>query len=333
MSSHPMKIIYYSVSVILLSVLAATSVFAIGSGSGGSPPACTQSTWTCTDWSSCSTSGTQTRNCTETFHCSTADTPEPPTTQSCTPPTPPPQPPASPQAAPPKPACTASKWECGTWSATCDIYGQEHRSCRLVADCPASPTPSPVNLQACTHLQCGGKATLHDRIACRLNLAPEGAAQELKIQYLPEECRAATVKIEKNECIARYKLYAPCWNLPAGEGRFACSRQVLSLGQSVSDEAKLCQGKTGTDRASCEQTLKEKVLYSIKFRFYDLEQRAEDLARRGADLGQVADLETTIETKKQEFNAAKTQDELHQIILDVRAAWQNFISKVKDQVK
>lgn len=329
-----MKIIYYSISAILLSLFVTTSVFAVGSGSGGSAPACTQSTWTCTDWSSCSTSGTQTRNCTETFHCPTADTPEPPTTQSCTPPAPPPQPPAVPQVtAPSKPACTASKWECGTWSSMCDIYGQEHRSCRLIADCPASPTPSPVTSQACPHLQCGDKATLHDRIACRLNLAPEGAAQELKIQYLPEECRTAANAAEKNECIARYKSYAPCWNLPAGEGRFACARQVLNLGQSVADEAKQCQGKVGPGRASCEQGLKEKVLYMVKFRFYDLEQRAEDLARRGADLSVVTSLETAIETKKQEFDAAKTQNNLRQIILDVRAAWQDFVNKVKDQVK
>lgn len=326
-----MKIIYYLISAILFSLFAATSVFAIGSGSGGSPPACAQSTWTCADWSSCSTSGTQTRNCTLTFSCPTANTPEPATTQSCTPP---PQPPAAPQVTtPPKPACTSSKWECGAWSATCDIYGQGHRVCRLVADCPASPTPSPVTSQACARLQCGDKTTLHDRIACRLNLAPEGAAQELKIQYLPEECRATADKTEKSECIARYKSYAPCWNLPAGESRFACSRQVLNLGQSTANAVKLCKEKTGQDRASCEQTLKEKVLYSIKFRFYDLEQRAEDLARRGADLGAVADLETAIETKKQEFDAAKTQDDLRQIILDVRSAWQDFINKVKDQVK
>lgn len=202
-----------------------------------------------------------------------------------------------------------------------------------MADCPASPTPSPATSEACAHLQCGNKTELHDRIACRLNLAPEGAAQEFKIQYLPEECRAAANKTEKNECIARYKSYAPCWNLPAGEARFACSRQVLNLGQSVADEAKRCQGKTGPDQAACGQNLKEKVLYSIKFRFYDLEQRAEDLARRGADLNAASNLETTIETKKQEFDAAKTQDNLRQIILDVRAAWQDFVGKVKNQVK
>lgn len=94
-----------------------------------------------------------------------------------------------------------------------------------------------------------------------------------------------------------------------------------------------CQGKAGTDRALCEQTSKEKVLYLIKFRFYDLEQRAEDLARRGADLGAVANLETTIETKKHDFDAAQTKDQRMHVIFDVRSAWQRFISQVKDEVK
>jgi hypothetical protein len=350
-----MKIIYCSIAAVILNLFVASSAFAVGSGSGGSPPPCTESTWTCTDWSSCSTSGSQTRNCALSFSCPTASTPQPQTTQSCTPPASAPvapvvttSPVSQPQSsdtqqtttnsqvtapAPPEPACTESKWQCGAWSQSCDIYGQEHRSCSLVADCPVSPTPSPANSRACTHLQCGNKATLHDRVSCRLNLAPEGAAQEFKIQYLPEECRTAPNAKEKSECIARYKSFAPCWNLPAGETRFECARKVLNLEQSVIDEAKQCQGKTGADQTLCEAALKEKVLYSIKFRFYDLEQRAEDLARRGADLSTVADLETVIETKKQEFDDAKTKDQLTQIILDVRSAWQSFVSQVKDAVK
>jgi hypothetical protein len=71
----------------------------------------------------------------------------------------------------------------------------------------------------------------------------------------------------------------------------------------------------------------------IKFRFYDLEERAEKLAERGADLNAVADLETIIESKKQAFNSAKTKAERRQIILDVHQAWQEFVNKVKDQVK
>ncbi|HUZ92748.1 MAG TPA: hypothetical protein VNG29_01985 [Candidatus Paceibacterota bacterium] len=328
-----------TVFILVFGLAAAVNVLAIGSGAGGSvTPSCTADTWTCTDWSACSTSGAQTRNCTLTYDCPGVNTPEPAASQSCTPPAPPAVPPqavpSSPATAPQAPSCTATKWDCTSWSASCDIYGLEHRTCHVVSECPANPTPSPINSEACTHLQCGNLPTLHDRIACRLNLAPEGATQELKIQYLPEECRVVSGAPEKQECIARYKSYQPCWNLPAGEGRFVCAEQALGLGTStVADDFAACQSKVGADQVSCKANLKDKVLYMIKFRFYDLEQRAEDLARRGADLGAVADLETAIETQKQTFDAAKTKDQLMQDILAVRSAWQDFVNQVKNQVK
>jgi len=51
-------------------------------------PSCTKDTWSCSDWSACSSSGSQTRACNITFDCSVANTPSPNTTQSCTPPFP-----------------------------------------------------------------------------------------------------------------------------------------------------------------------------------------------------------------------------------------------------
>lgn len=108
---------------------------------------------------------------------------------------------------------------------------------------------------------------------------------------------------------------------------------MLKLGPVVADEVKTCQGKTGADQVSCKTALKEKVLYMIAFRFYDLETRAEELGNRGADLKAIADFETVVELKKQAFDKAQTNTERRQIILDVRKAWQEFINKVKDQVK
>lgn len=51
-------------------------------------PSCTKDTWSCSDWSACSNSGSQARACNITFDCSVANTPSPNTTQSCTPPFP-----------------------------------------------------------------------------------------------------------------------------------------------------------------------------------------------------------------------------------------------------
>ncbi len=324
-------IILIAAGIIIPTIL----VFAAGGGSGGSVPTCTDNIWTCTDWSSCSTSGTQTRTCALTFSCASATNQKPTEIQSCTTPTPIPaiQPSNIPSAVSPteKPLCTSSTWECGPWSASCDVNGQEHRSCHLVADCPRSPTSSPAAARACSHLQCGDKATLHERISCRLGLAPSGVARELQIQYLPEECRTMKNVNDKKECISRYKQYQPCWNLPAGDGRFQCARNALKLGLSVADQVHNCQALA--DKKFCVSNLREKVLYMIKFRFYDLEQRAEDLYYRGADPAAIADFDTIVETKKQEFDTAKTDNELQQIILDVRSAWKDFVNRVTNQVK
>ncbi|MBI4993196.1 MAG: hypothetical protein HZC26_03630 [Candidatus Magasanikbacteria bacterium] len=218
------------------------------------------------------------------------------------------------------------------WGATCDIYGREQRTCQLSFDCPNVETPPPPESQACQKTQCGNKSTLRDRISCRLNLAPAGAARDLELQYLPEACRVKT-GAEQKACIGRYKSFQPCWNAKEGDERFSCARSVLKIGPSVSDEVKTCQGKKGSEQVACKIAVKEKVLYMIAFRFYDLETRAEGLGNRGADLTAIADFETIIELKKQAFDKASTNAERRQIILDVRKAWQEFINNVKDQVK
>ncbi len=47
-------------------------------------PSCTEDTWSCSEWSACSISGSQTRTCNMTFDCSAVVTPSPSTTQRCT---------------------------------------------------------------------------------------------------------------------------------------------------------------------------------------------------------------------------------------------------------
>lgn len=322
-------------------LLVSPAVFAVGGGGGGSVPSCSADTWDCTGWGQCSSSGTQMRICSLTYDCPTADTPKPSESQSCTPPAvspvEPPTPPPLVQPSPKKtetktPACTKDVWTCGAWGATCDIYGREQRTCQLSFDCPGVETPPPPESQSCQKVQCGNKSTLRDRISCRLNLAPAGAARDLELQYLPEACRVKTGGKQK-ECVNRYKSFQPCWSSQEGEQRFSCARNVLKLGPVISEEVKACQGKKGADQVACKNQLKEKVLYMIAFRFYDLETRAEELGNRGADLNAIADFETTIELKKQAFDKASTNAERRQIIFDVRLAWQEFLNKVKDQIK
>lgn len=331
----------YTLLLVGALTLISVHVLAAGGGGGGSVPSCNEDVWDCTGWSQCSEAGTQTRVCNLSFDCGNADTPKPAESQSCTPPvptqpepepTPVPIPVPSPTTAPASaPPCTKDTFACSNWSAACDANGRENRTCRLTFDCSNAQTPPPFTSRACQKLQCGNKNTLGERIICRLNLAPAGVARELEIQYLPEGCKAETGD-EQKECINIYKSFQPCWAKKAGEERFACARSALKLGPLISQEVKLCQGKKGNEQAECKHEIKDRVLFMITFRFYDLETRAEALADRGADLNTIADFETIIEAKKQEFYKAKDNQERLKIILDVRKAWNNFVDTVKKQV-
>jgi hypothetical protein len=134
---------------------------------------------------------------------------------------------------------------------------------------------------------------------------------------------------EREECITRYKAFTPCWSIPAGEERFACARNILALKPTVAQSLAACLDN-GAD--ACKRSVREKVLYMVKFRMYDLNQRAEELANRGADLGAVAALETTIETEKQKFDLATSTGALEQSISSVKTAWRQFVEQVKNQV-
>src|SRR3989344_3862925 len=214
-------------------------VVAAGGGGGGTVPSCIEDTWNCTEWASCSPAGQQSRTCALTSDCFSVPNTPPAQTQSCIPPVsqsapeePKPVPaaveqlptalsPSPPRSTPQstKPACVSSTWNCGDWSALYDARGLEHRSCVLVSECVASPTPSPSTARACTKLQCGNKDVLKDRIQCRLELASEGLRRELEIQYLPEGCRAMRDREEQEECIDRYRAFNACWEVPEGEKR------------------------------------------------------------------------------------------------------------------
>jgi hypothetical protein len=340
-----MKLKIITTSLLAASLLVSASlVLAVGGGGGGSVPTCSEDVWSCGAWSQCSSAGTQNRTCTLTYDCPSVNTPKPTEQQACTPPiqqtNPTPNdpsastPPSSQSSGQqPTAACKKDVWSCSNWSASCDINGNQSRSCSQTFDCPGVNTPSPATSQRCDHLQCGGLPSLHDRIACRLNLAPGGIARELELQYLPEECRVMTNKQTQENCEELYKSYKPCWDIPAGQQRFDCARGVLKLGPDLSAAIATCKSLSGLQQAQCIEQQRKAVFNLIKFRFYDLEQRAEKLGERGASLQAIAVFETFIETKKQAFDQASGHEQRKQIILDVRQAWQNFINEIKDQVK
>lgn len=323
-----MRTLFFATVFFGVGITVVPAVFAVGSGSGGSftEPSCSADTWNCGDWSACSAGGRQTRACSLSFDCAAVITPRPIEDQACVP-SPVTVTTASPQ--PARPACTADIWQCGAWSS-CDTDGNESRSCAVSVDCLTASTPSPMVKRQCAQLQCGTKASVRERVRCRLGLAPAGIARELQIQYLPEECRFMEDGADRTACIARYKSYKPCWAVPAGEDRFACARGILKL-DSVESEMKKCAA--AADAAACMASAREKAFSMIKFRFYDLEKRAEDFLKEGADVDAVADFVTAVQLAKRDFNAASTNAVRREIILRVRAAWREFLNITQNQIQ
>ncbi|MBI2145739.1 hypothetical protein HYU22_00165 [Candidatus Woesearchaeota archaeon] len=107
--------------------------------------------------------------------------------------------------------CTEDTWSCSQWSP-CTKESRQSRTCTLTNDCATANTPKPVESGSCTYvsalvasLKCTNLGTLRKRVECRLGLSDAELNQELKIQYLPEECRTITDPDTKDACI---KLYA-----------------------------------------------------------------------------------------------------------------------------
>lgn len=153
--------------------------------------------------------------------------------------------------------------------------------------------------------------------------------REYELEYLPEECRLMEDESRKNECVTLYASYRPCWEKPIGEARSVCARSILGLGQNIAREMSQCVQDNEKNIMTCRLNLRQKVYELIKFRLYDLEERAEDLIERGADKELIADFVVFITQSKDRFNKALTKEERKQIIMEVRREWKEFVKNVK----
>lgn len=342
-------------SFIVGSLAWAAASIAAGTGSGSSLPSCTQDIWTCGEWSSCNKDNEQSRRCVLTFECKDAETPMPPTKQTCpvrpapapapsptptpapapTPvaePTPSPEPSVTTQAPKAPEGCTHDTWVCADWPA-CDREGMQRRDCKVTMDCATIQTPPPQSERVCPTLQCGNLPTLYERVFCRQQLAPAGLAREYEIEYLPELCRARTDKAARALCIDLYRALQPCWQLAEGAERNACAGRLLKLTSSVGARKTECDEKSEADRPLCMELLRNDVHNMILFRMYDLEERAEALAGRDLPAELIAQFSAIVEEKKIAFDAAKDKAGRRQAILELRAAWQDFVIKAKNYLQ
>ena len=181
-------------------------------------------------------------------------------------------------------------------------------------------------------IKCAELKTMRERVSCRLDLEGEELEEELELYYLPEECRAVYFTPRK-QCIERYESVHVCWKFPVGNERILCVKRVMKLG-TLQEEKRACNGLTGKEKASCVRDLRNKVYNLIKWRFYDLEERAEDFMLRGLiDKKDSVNFIVKVEENKIKFNEARTKEERKNIILDVRIAWNELVKQIEKKIR
>ena len=179
-------------------------------------------------------------------------------------------------------------------------------------------------------LKCGDLDNIDERVKCRLNLEGRDRYKEAQLQFLPEECRAQDGDA-RSRCIRVYKLTQQCWESKDDKLRISCVKRNMGLEKPVKEEIASCKELEGDERVQCVKDLRESVYDSIKFRFYNLEEKAERLLEAGKiDEETVAKLVSDLETKKIEFNEAKTLSEKKVIINEVKEIWKNFVKAVRE---
>ena len=170
---------------------------------------------------------------------------------------------------------------------------------------------------------CSEKSTIKERVSCRLDRIKQGKSTE----FDPEECRSVSQE-KKASCLQTYQAANSCWSERTNQQRFNCIGSYLKM-TSVKEEKQKCLQLEEMEKTQCIDKLKENAFTLIKFRFYNLENKAEYFLKEGAS--QETDIEfiTSIETKKQEFNQAATIEGKKQIVQEVISLWKDFTDKIE----
>jgi len=177
------------------------------------------------------------------------------------------------------------------------------------------------------NVTCSNLTTVRERIRCRIRLA---AANE--INYLPEECRAMAGD-ERARCIEDYKKVQTCWSLRGTRDRVACVREKFGLLGNLSQEKISCDEKIDSEKTACLNNLRAKAYGIIKFRLYNLEERAESLMDKGLISEELAvNFITALELKKVEFNEATSLAARKKVLEDVKVLWEAFRQEAMKQI-
>ncbi|MBI2140797.1 hypothetical protein HYU16_00055 [Candidatus Woesearchaeota archaeon] len=195
-----------------------------------------------------------------------------------------------------------------------------------------TPKPQPrageVTPDEAARYKCSELTTMKDRIKCRLQLKEEN-----EYDYLPEECRAQ-INESREKCVSNYKKSQNCWASDKDSERFKCAASAFGLAGTVASQKAICDGLTGQNRSDCILQLRDRVDAVVKFKIYNLEDKAQRLMQKGlVSEENVTDFVTAMEQQKQNYNDAKTVAEKKTIVKSVQRLWQAFIAQAKAQIQ
>lgn len=228
--------------------------------------------------------------------------------------------------------CDEDIYGCTPWSS-CKSDGTRSRVCTITTDCDNVISLKPSEKESCEYvseifasLKCHNQEPMLERVYCRLGLDDEELGRELKIAYLPEECRVVRNEGKRDECILLYSRSQSCWQKPIGDERKQCLKDLLGV-NDILQQKLLCN-----EDDKCLDDLKKKVYSLIKFSFYDLEERAEDLYEEGLiTREEAANIISNLEQKKVDFNLADSKEERKEVIVEIKIIWEKFINKLREK--
>ena len=176
-------------------------------------------------------------------------------------------------------------------------------------------------------IKCSELSSLQERVPCRIKKINQGEETE----FDPEECRSF-VGTKRDSCLQTYSAAQSCWSTDNNDERIQCIKNFLKI-SSITEEKDKCSRLENTEKAQCIASLKERVFTMAKFRFYNLEERAEYFMREGANEKIVSDFIIAMELKKQEFNNADSIAEKKNTVLEAKEIWKEFIDNIRTQIQ
>ncbi len=177
---------------------------------------------------------------------------------------------------------------------------------------------------------CEDEVSMRARVACVLALPKEALKN---IEYVPEECREHTPSA-RAVCIETRRRLESCQSIDlTDEKREACVKPKLNFTTSIIDSVNACKDELGFKKRLCLVEVRERVFTLTKFRMDGLVLKAHALweDKRVGETDAI-DFAVVVNEKKVAFDKAETITKKKEVLHELKAAWESFKKKVKEEV-